>query len=335
MSQAGVLNIESANPQIPTSFPTDAGTAIPIGNELEILGAGGITTSGSGNTVTITGGAFGETLTGNTGGAISPTAGNWNTLGTGSITIAGAGSTLTTQLTDLTNHAILVGAGTATITNVGPSATTGQVLQSQGAASDPAFSTATYPATTTTNQLLFSSATNIVAGLASVNSAVLTTTTLGVPVFTALATNGQLIIGSTAGAPAAATLTAGVGISISNGSNSITITSSAGGLTWSEETVTPLSGVIGHGYIVNNAGLFTIDLPGTFAVGDEIAIVGKGAGLWVIDAPAGDTIHFGNQNTSAGGTVTATNRYDSIEIIGTVANAEWTVRNSIGNFTIA
>lgn len=83
-----------------------------------------------------------STLTGNTGGAISPTGGNINTLGTGSITIAGAGSTLTTQLTGLTNHNVLVGAGTATISNVAPSATSGVPLVSQGAAADPAFGTA-------------------------------------------------------------------------------------------------------------------------------------------------------------------------------------------------
>lgn len=61
-----------------------------------------------------------ETLTGNSGGARSPTAGNINTFGTGSITIAGVGSTLTTQLTGLTLNAIQVGAGTATLTQLGP-----------------------------------------------------------------------------------------------------------------------------------------------------------------------------------------------------------------------
>ena len=85
-----------------------------------------------------------ETLTGNTGGAVSPSGGNINTVGTGSITIAGnpGTSTLTTQLTGLTNHNVLIGAGTATITNVAPSATSGVPLISQGAASDPAFGTA-------------------------------------------------------------------------------------------------------------------------------------------------------------------------------------------------
>jgi len=175
--------------------------------------------------VALAGAGAAESLTGNSGGAVSPTANNINTVGTGSITIAGnpGTSTLTTQLTGLTNHAVQVGAGTATLTQVGPTATVGQVLQSAGLAADPAYSTATYPLTTTINQILYSSAANTVTGLAAANRAVYTSGATGIPVATALATDGQLIIGSTAGAPAAATLTAGTGISITNGSNSISI----------------------------------------------------------------------------------------------------------------
>jgi hypothetical protein len=102
------------------------------------------------------------------------------------------------------------------------------VLQGQGVGTTPAFSTATYPATTTINQILYSSSANTVAGLATANNGVLTTGTTGIPVVTALGTNGQLIIGSGSGAPAAATLTAGTGITITNAANSITIASSGG-----------------------------------------------------------------------------------------------------------
>lgn len=55
MSQAGLIDIEASHPQIPTSFTTDAGTAIPIANNLEILGTNGVTTTGAGKTVTVTG----------------------------------------------------------------------------------------------------------------------------------------------------------------------------------------------------------------------------------------------------------------------------------------
>jgi hypothetical protein len=83
-------------------------------------------------------------LQGNSGGDVGPNAsGEIFTLGTGSITIAGnAGTnTLTTQLTGLTNHSLLVGAGTATITNLGV-ATNGQLpIGSIGA--DPVLATLT------------------------------------------------------------------------------------------------------------------------------------------------------------------------------------------------
>lgn len=83
------------------------------------------------------------TLTGNSGGAVPPTGNNINTVGTGSITVVGnpGTSTLTAQLTGLTNHSLLVGAGTATITNLGV-ATNGQLpIGSSGA--DPVLSTLT------------------------------------------------------------------------------------------------------------------------------------------------------------------------------------------------
>ena len=59
-------------------------------------------------------------------------------------------------------------------------ATANQVLLS-GASAAPAWSTATYPASTTVSQLLYSSATNTVAGLATANSGVLITSGAGVP----------------------------------------------------------------------------------------------------------------------------------------------------------
>ena len=43
----------SLPPSVPTSFVTDSGIAIPVGNILNVLGGDGITTQGSGNTVTI------------------------------------------------------------------------------------------------------------------------------------------------------------------------------------------------------------------------------------------------------------------------------------------
>lgn len=108
-----------------------------------------------------------------------------------------------------------------------------------------------------------------------------------------------------------------------------------GGMTWTEVTGTSQSMAVNNGYILNNGGLVTATLPATAAVGDIVAVVGKGAGGWAIAQNAGDTIHFGNVNTTtgAGGSLASTNRYDSIELICVTANDDWVVRNSIGNIT--
>jgi hypothetical protein len=59
-------------------------------------------------------------------------------------------------------------------------ATARQMLQS-GASTTPAWSTATYPATTTINRLLYSSAANVISDLATANSGILVTSAGGVP----------------------------------------------------------------------------------------------------------------------------------------------------------
>ena len=114
-------------------------------------------------------------------------------------------------------------------------ATAGQILRS-GASSAPGWSTATYPATTTVNRLLYSSSSNVVADLATANSAMLVTNSTGVPAWTGSLTNGQLLIGSTGATPTAAAITAGSGISVTNGAGSITV---ATALTIDASTYTP------------------------------------------------------------------------------------------------
>lgn len=268
MSQAGEIDVVGNHPQIPTEFVADVGSAVPIGNTLEILTA--ITPSGteplestaSGNTVTINAqisqaivatdstkiglsafdsGSFNVDANGfvslKGGGlaidSISPNSGTdpilpdgtgkVSILGTGSITTVGSLNTETIQLTGLTAHAVLLGAGTATITNLPTTSTAGQVLQTTGSATDPAYSTATYPSTTTMNQVLYSSATNTIAGLPTINRGAFTTNSSGVPTLVSLNGDGRIVIGSASSQPAFGTLTPGTGISITNGANSITV----------------------------------------------------------------------------------------------------------------
>lgn len=109
---------------------------------------------------------------------------------------------------------------------LGGTATARQMLQS-GSTATPAWSTTTWPATSTAGRILYSTFTNVIGELSTTNSSVLGSTSAGVPNWLAL-TDGQLVIGSTAGQPAAASLSAGTGITITPGSNSISIAVSSG-----------------------------------------------------------------------------------------------------------
>lgn len=254
-------------------------------------------------------------------------AGNIVLQGTGSLTVVGGLNSLTPQLTGLTNHAVLVGAGTATITNVGPTATIGQVLQSAGAAADPAFSTATYPLTTTINQILYSSAANTVTGLATANRAVFTTTAAGVPVATALATDGQVIVGSTAGAPAAATLTAGTGISITNASNSITIAASGGGVAWLDNSGS-FTAAVNTGYFLTAAS--TPTLPAAPAQGDVCEFAVIAAATMTITANTGQVIRLDGSASAPAGTAVASTIGNTIKLVYRTADTTWWGTSSVG-----
>lgn len=63
MSQAGEIDVVGNNPQIVTQVDADTGSAVAIGNVLNIVGVNGISTSASGNTVTIDGAGIGADVT--------------------------------------------------------------------------------------------------------------------------------------------------------------------------------------------------------------------------------------------------------------------------------
>jgi hypothetical protein len=152
-----------------------------------------------------------------------------------------------------------------------------------------------------------------------------------VPTWLAL-TDGQLVIGSTAGAPTAAALTAGTGVSITNASGSITINAVGGGSTWSTVAGTTQAIDVNNGYVSGNAAQTTFTLPATAAVGDRAAVEGLGAAGWILTANAGQTIKLGTSTTSSGGTLTSVAASDNVYVICIVANTTWKVitTNSAG-----
>lgn len=374
MSQAGEINVVQNHPEIPTMFVTDSGTAIPIANTLDILGghiaAAGtpIHTTGSTNVVTVNlqassaqpsssatnmggasfsnshfsvdangyvtlagGGQAIDSFTTDVSGPVTPAL-NGSVAVTGATNIFSDGSVANTLRLNLqgTNHSLFVGRGTNVASTSLGVATNGQIpIGSTGA--DPVLA-----APTNGNNITWTTgAGSLTANLTgTTNHAIQLGNASGSLTSLGVATNGQIPIGSTGADPVLATITAGTGVSISNGAGSITISASGGGMTWTEVTGTSQSAAVNNGYIANNAGLVTITLPSTFAIGDVIRVGGKGAGLWRLSANTGDTIHFGSQDTSAGGSLTATNRYDCVEVVGITANSDWLVLSSIGNLTV-
>lgn len=136
--------------------------------------------------------------------AVSITTAGVVTLPGGALNVASGG---TGDIT-LTSHGVLIGAGTSPIAATA-AGSAGQVLQSGGASADPAYSTATYPATATgtgtilradgtnwaattatypntatVSNLLYASASNVISNLATANSGVLNTNSSGVPAIT-------------------------------------------------------------------------------------------------------------------------------------------------------
>lgn len=109
--------------------------------------------------------------------AVSITTAGIVTLPAGPLDVPSGGTGLAT----ITDHAVLIGSGTGAITPVGPVASTGALLSSNGVGADPGFTTATYPLVTTANEILYSSATNTVTGLASAANSVVLTDASGVP----------------------------------------------------------------------------------------------------------------------------------------------------------
>ncbi len=220
---------------------------------------------------------------------------------------------------------------------------------------------------TTINQILYSSAANTIAGLASGNSGILVTSGAGVPsistdIPTAVTIGTAYIyrVGGTDvavadGGSGASTLT---GILIGNGTSAFTgvtlgasqsirrnsgdsayeaFTPGSGtGLTWNNVTGITQAAAVNNGYIANNADLVAITLPSTAAVGDIMRIVGAGAGGWQLLQNASQQINFGATSTTSGiaGYLASSQRYNAVEIICITANTTFVVIGSQGNLIV-
>lgn len=224
-------------------------------------------------------------------------------------------------------------ASTPTYPNTSGSA--GVILRSNG--TNNVYTTSTFADTYAVSTILYASASNAVTGLATVNNASLSTNATGVPTWLAL-TDGQLVIGSSAGAPLAATITPSTGMTVTNGHNSITLAVN-GAEPWVDETGSSVTMAVNTGYTSDDgASLVTFTLPATAAIGDWVEINGKGSGLYTIAQATGQSIKVAPSSTTTtggGGSLSSTGQFDCIKLRCITANTTWVVVSMTGTgFTI-
>lgn len=137
-----------------------------------------------------------------------------------------------------------------------------------------------------------------------------------------------------------ATITAGTGISVTPGANTITITNTGvPSVAWSVVTV-DAGLTVNTGTFANKAGLLTMTLPATGAIGDIIEISNMNTAVgWRIAQNANQYIRLGSSltTTGVGGYLEATQLGDSIKLVCNVAGAStgWMAVSVIGNITVA
>lgn len=130
--------------------------------------------------------------------------------------LSGTTSSIQTQLnaksssSGWANYSVIGTNGTGAMTAIAGSAV-GSILQYS--VTGPVYSTATYPSSTTGNQLLYSSSNNVVGGLTSANNSVLTTNASGVPSWSPLSDDVFTQYARLAGRSGGQTLTGGTSAS--------------------------------------------------------------------------------------------------------------------------
>lgn len=210
MSQAGLIDIEASHPQIPTQFNADTGSAIPIGNQLNVFGGTGIDTTASGMTVTISAelATAGATVGDANIGSSAYNSADFNVVDGFVSLIPGSGGT-DDYVTD-SGTATQVG-GSINVVGTAPISTSGvgdTVTVAMAIPLEVQYG-GTGRISLTNGALVIGDGTN--------------------PVELLSLTDGQLPIGVTGGSPSAAQLTAGSGITITNGPGSIEISLEGGG----------------------------------------------------------------------------------------------------------
>ena len=323
-----------------------------------------------------------ETLTGNTGGPISPDgAGNIDILGSGPYTFTGNPGTFSLTLSDDGTIAITYTADTGSATpaannlNILGDATQGSITSGAGSTititNDDATTTQKGVIETSTDaESIAGSALDVAVTPSSLAAKLGTQTSDGIPYGTGTTnalgwttglTDGQLVIGSTSGVPAAASLTStGSTITITPGANSINLETD-GSIATQYDTdsgsAVPSAGVLDvlGGTLMNTAGatnVVTINADDnvvgsvatdsgtatpssnsfTIAGSGSVSTSGSGSTVTITGSPLNQFTVTSLDNTDSPYTVLATDQYLSCDVSSGALTIELPNAPSTGTF---
>ena len=303
----------------------DIGGAInPVANNIDVLGGTNIGTVGTigtitinlDNTITLT--TVNATTFDTNVAAAAVTLSGTTLLADGSdadidinITAKGAGQVIIDDLqltTDLAvteggtgvstmlDHGLLVGAGVAAVTSLDVGGT--GVILTGVAGADPAWTTATYPATAAIGTILIASGANVITTLAP-------------------DTAGYVLTDG------------GAGVAPSWQANA--------DMAWNTEAGATVAMAVNNAYINQAAGLTTFTLPAAAAVGSLITVCGQGAGGFKIAQNAAQEIQVGDSvsTNGIGGYIASTNQYDVVSLVCRETDSTWQAISFIGILDVA
>jgi len=185
-SPAYSLDLANVSSQCGLRLAASTGTPTTPGNTNDIVifnNAGAPYWKDTGGTLHAFGSGSGSVTSLTAGTGITLTPSTITTTGTIALTTPVALTNGGTNASLTASNGGIVYSTASALAILSGTSTARQMLQS-GASTTPAWSTATWPATTTINQILYSSAANTVTGLATANSSVLVTNSSGVPSLT-------------------------------------------------------------------------------------------------------------------------------------------------------
>jgi len=182
--------------------------------------------------------------------------------------------------------------------------TSGQLFQSGGAGA-PNWTTATYPSTITSGNILFGSSSNVVGQYSATANSVLGFSGVSAMISIPLS-DGQFAIGSSSTQPAAGSITPGAGIKVANGSNTITVSNnlSTYATTTTAAATTTLVATSAYQQFFTGTTTQTVLLPvtSTLVLGQAFYITNNSTGVVTVESSGGNTI----QAMAAGTTLLVT-----------------------------